>query len=163
MDRFRDTNPLRLNSNIREIPGQSGFITRLNNKKVCFVCKGGMSWFGYDCMKALIKANIEFDAIAFDGSSEEDLGDVTNKLDIDHLNILGRYNVSVTYPYDVYVIGNEIDEDVMRYIYNNLSVERKFPIVLYKYDCFMDDTFSDYFMSTRTHSVNIMRHGAELS
>ena len=163
MDRQRDKNPLKLKSEIREIPGQRGFITRLNNKKVCFVCKGGMSWFGYDCMKALIKANIEFDAIAFDGASEEDLGDVTNKLDIDHLNILGRYNVSVTYPYDVYVIGNEIDEDVMRYIYNNLSVKRNFPIVLSKYDCFVDDTFSDYFMSTRTHSVNIMRHGAELS
>ena len=163
MDRFRDTNPLKLKSNIREIPGQKGFITRLNNKKVCFVCKGGMSWFGYDCMRALTASNIEFDTLAFDGASEEDLGDMTSKLDIDGMTILGRHVTSTPQQYDIYVICNEIEEDVVRYIYNNISVDKKFPTILTKYDCFMDDTLSDCFLSTRTHSINTMRHGAELS
>ena len=163
MDRFRDKKPLQLKSEIREIPGQSGFITRLNNKKVCFVCKGGISWFGYDCMKALTTSNVKFDALALDGISEEDLGDIVDKLDIDGMTRTTRHRTATPLQYDVYVIGNEIDEEVMRSIYNSISIDTKFPTVISKYDFFMDDTFSDCFLSTRTHSVNTMRHGAELS
>jgi len=163
MDRERDTNPLKLTSEIRSIPGQKGYITRLDNRNVCFVCKGGMSWFGYDCMKSLSDANIEFDAVALDEISEEDLGDVSGNHDIHNMTILGRGGASMSPNYDVYVIGNQIDEGVVRYIYNNIPSDKKFPIVMSKYDCFLEDTFSDSFMSTRTHVVNTMRHGAELS
>lgn len=163
MDRHRDKNPLKLKSEIREIPGQKGFISRLNNKRVCFVCKGGMSWFGYDCMKALTNANVEIDGLALDGVSEEDLGDLVHKLNMEGFGRIGRHGSLASLQYDVYVIGNEIDDEVMRYIYNNISVDKKFPIVISKYDCFTDDVFSDCFLSTRTHSVNVMRHGAELS
>ena len=130
---------------------------------MCFVCKGGISWFGYDCMKALTTSNVKFDALALDGISEEDLGDIVDKLDIDGMTRMSRHRTATSLQYDVYVIGNEIDEEVMRCIYNNISTDKKFPVVISKYDFFMDDTFSDCFLSTRTHSVNTMRHGAELS
>jgi hypothetical protein len=114
-------------------------------------------------MKALTSSNVEFDATALDGISEEDLGDVVDKLDIDDMTRLSRHRTATSLQYDVYVIGNEIDEEVMRYIYNNISTDKKFPVVISKYDFFMDNTYSDCFLATRTHSVNIMRHGAELS
>ena len=95
------------------------------------------------------------------------LGGCTSFDIVDILNIKGMTNLSRhahtgTRSYDVYVIGQELDDDVMRYIYNGISHE-KFPTIVSQYDYFMEDTLSDCFLSTRTHSVNTMRHGAELS
>jgi hypothetical protein len=163
MDRGRDTNPLKLTSEIRDIPGQLGYLTRLNNKKVCFVCKGGISWFGYDCLKALTATDIEFDTVGLDGISEMDIADAVDRLGITGPINLSRHAHKVLCQYDVYVIGKDIDGDVMQYIYNSGSADQKFPTIISQYDYFADDTLSDCFLSTRTHSINIMRHGAELS
>ena len=162
MDRDRDTKPLKLTSELRDIPGQKNYLSRLTNKRVCFVCRGGISWFGHDCMRALTAADIEFDAVGLDGVSEIDIADIVDILNIKGMTNLSRHAHTGTRSYDVYVIGQELDDDVMRYIYNGISHE-KFPTIVSQYDYFMEDTLSDCFLSTRTHSVNTMRHGAELS
>lgn len=162
LNRARDKESLKTKSHIKNIPGQLGYIDRLNNKKICVVCRNGISWFAHDCLKEFKKHNIEFDVVAMDEISELDINDLLRVLKIENVGKLSK-QVKTTRYYDVYVIANELDELVMKYIYTGLKFNKGFPIVVSKYDYFMEDTLSDYFMSTRTHVINVMRHGAELS
>jgi delta 1-pyrroline-5-carboxylate dehydrogenase len=131
---------LNINSTIREISGQRGYISRLNNKRICFVYRSTMNLFAESCRNELIRNNIEFDVV----------------------NIAETLEYSNSH-YDVYVVGSEVEHDIMQCVYNNIRTDTSFPVVVSQVDHYMKDTLSDLFMSTRTHSVNIMRHGAELS
>ena len=156
-----DKESIKVDSLIRNVPGQLGYIDRLNNKKICFVCKGGIDWFAHNCIKVCKTHNIYFDIVGMDEISEFDINKLTHVLKLKHINKLSRYT-NPYHQYDVYVVTNEIDDSVMQYIYSGIDFQSGLPIVLSKNDYFMEDNLSDYFMTPRTHIINTMRHGAEL-
>ena len=163
LDRARPTIWLKEHSAIRRVPGQDGYLDRMYVKEICFVCKGGVSWFAKDCMDLLATKRVRFDAVGLDGISEEDIYDTIHLLDIEGVcNVRSSKAIDVP-DYDVYVVADELDDEVMKFIYFNFDMDKKLPIVVSKNDYFTSDSLSDVFMNTRTFSVNTMRHGAELT
>lgn len=162
LDRERHPIWLKSHSAIREIPGQSGHLDRMFHKKICFVCKGGVSWFAKDCMELLTTKLVKFDAVGLDPIAEEDIHDTLQLLDIEHMCNVKSPTTMNDQTYDIYVVAEKLDVDVMKFIYYSIDTNRKIPIVVSKNDYFTSDSLSDALFNTRTFSVNTMRHGAEL-
>jgi delta 1-pyrroline-5-carboxylate dehydrogenase len=163
LDRERPSVWLKEHSTIRRVPGQDGYLDRMFHKKICFVCKGGVSWFAKDCMDLLATKRVRFAAVAMDSISEEDLHDAIHFLDIEGVCNIGTPKTTNTEDYDVYVVAEELDAEVMKFIYYSADMDKKLLSVVTKNDYFTSDSLSDVFMNTRTFSVNTMRHGAELT
>jgi RHH-type transcriptional regulator, proline utilization regulon repressor / proline dehydrogenase / delta 1-pyrroline-5-carboxylate dehydrogenase len=162
LDRERPSVWLKEHSAIRKVPGQDGYLDRMFHKKVCFVCKGGVSWFAKDCMDLLASKYVKFDAVGLDGRSELEINDAIRFLGItgscDHISKRSHSNKK----YDMYVVGDELDVDVMKFIYYSIDINKNLPIVITKFDYLTSESLSDALLNTRTFSVNTMRHGAEL-
>jgi hypothetical protein len=105
---------------------------------------------------------VKFHAVGLDGRSELEINDAIRFFDMEgSCEHISKRSLTKK-KYDVYVVGDELDVDVMKFIYYSVDINKKLPIVITKFDYLTSESLSDALLNTRTFSVNTMRHGAEL-